>query len=187
MRQLFSLLAVTALAVSFSAQAAPRAAKLTGPDADIRAAKESTSSLFNHPEATIQTSDVGGHIATVVTKQAFSDMTGYGEKAQVQVEVTDPFRYYAHGKDQDPTAILANVSSQKVLSGHDMGGSTGIGSNVTLVKVAPGTYRGTTTIAASLQQGDDMGVALGDVRVAFAGQKGWNSRYGQGYETPVTK
>jgi len=187
MRHALSLFAVSALALAaLSASAAPRP-KAGSTDEDIQIAKKDSASLFNHPEASIQTSDTGGHIATVVDKTAFSDATGYGERATVDVEVTDPFGYFKGGAKTGPDAILANVATARVYYGHDLNVTTPQGTNVTLTKVAEGTYRGKTTVQASTFQGDDMSVKLGSVGVSFAGQNHtWNSRYGRGYGTPVT-
>jgi hypothetical protein len=188
MRRTLSLLAVSTVALAaLSASASPRAHAASSDLEDVRVARADSASLFNRADANVVTSDVGGHIATVVNKTAFSDATGYGEKATVSVEVTDPFGYYRGGANGAPKAILANVASEKVISGHDLGRTVQQGTNVTLTEVAKGTYRGTTTVQASLEQGDDQGVNLGKVSVSFAGHnRTWNSRYGQGYTTPVT-
>ena len=181
----FATLAALVLTAAGSAFAAPRPAPRA--EADIEAARAEPSSLFNRADANVQTSDTGGHIATVVHRSSANDSKVYGDRAQVDVEVTDPFGYFRGGEKTAPKAILANIASEKVLSGHDLGGVQQQGSNVTLTEVTKGVYRGTGTVEATLHQGDDMGVNLGKVSVSFAGRNGtWDSRYGQNYVAPTT-
>lgn len=181
-----SALSLSVLALPAFSATRPKLGAASGPDADLRSARSDPASLFNRADANIQTSDTGGHIATVVDKQAFSKDT-YGERATVQVEVTDPFGYYRGGARVAPKAILANVASAKLESGHDLNGATPQGTNLTLEQVRPGVYRGSATVEASNRAGDDMDVHLGKISVSFAGQKGtWNSRDGQNYPAPVT-
>jgi hypothetical protein len=176
-----SLALFTQSAFAAGAPTAKPAAKFA--DKDLRRAASDKSSLFNDPSSKILSSDTGGHIAIRYTKSAIANGKQYGDQAHIEIEVTDPFNYYAKTqKASAPGAILGNVAYERVQSGHDLNARTAQGASFNLTRAKKtGAYRGTVDVAAALQLGDDLGVNLGNIGVSLAGQQGWNSRYGRTY------